>query len=73
MKYHGFLDDVVFLAFGIEDERTAGIDVRAGDLVRGLGMCSDVGGDVGDIGQNGSDVWGLEGGDVGAGLGDVLG
>ena len=42
MKYHGFLDDVVFLAFGVEDERTAGIDVRAGDLVRGLGLCSDV-------------------------------
>ena len=73
MKYHGFLDDVVFLAFGIEDERTAGIDVRAGDLVRGLGLCSDVGGGVGDVDQNGSDMWGLEGGDVGAGLGDVLG
>ena len=73
MKYHGFLDDVVFLAFGIEDERTAGIDVRAGDLIRGLGMCSDVGEAGGDIGQNGGDAWGLEGGDVGAGLGDVLG
>jgi hypothetical protein len=38
-KYHGYLDDVLFLAFGIEDERSGGIDVLAGDLMKGLGMC----------------------------------
>ncbi|KAK6857879.1 hypothetical protein PG995_005578 [Apiospora arundinis] len=42
-KYHGYLDDVLFLAFGIEDENTAGIDVVAGDLLRGLGLCSEDG------------------------------
>ncbi|KAK8029583.1 hypothetical protein PG993_010874 [Apiospora rasikravindrae] len=41
-KYHGYLDDVLFLAFGIEDENTGGIDVLASDLLRGLGLCSDV-------------------------------
>ncbi|KAK7953104.1 hypothetical protein PG988_013798 [Apiospora saccharicola] len=40
-KYHGYLDDVLFLAFGIEDENTAGIDVVAGDVLRGLGLCSE--------------------------------
>ena len=42
LKYHGYIDDVLFLAFGIEDERTAGIDVLAGELVRGMGVCSEV-------------------------------
>ena len=41
LKYHGYIDDVVFLAFGIEDERTAGIDVKAEELVERLGLCSD--------------------------------
>lgn len=41
-KYHGFLDDVLFLAFGIEDENTAGIDVLTSDLLRGLGLCPGV-------------------------------
>ncbi|KAK8062714.1 hypothetical protein PG997_014811 [Apiospora hydei] len=40
-KYHGYLDDVLFLAFGIEDENTGGIDVLASELLRGLGLCSD--------------------------------
>lgn len=40
-KYHGYLDDVLFLAFGIEDENTAGIDVVAGDVLRGLELCSE--------------------------------
>ena len=38
-KYHGYADDVLFIAFGIEDERTAGIDVVAGDLLMDLGLC----------------------------------
>ncbi|GBF60984.1 hypothetical protein TMEN_3452 [Trichophyton mentagrophytes] len=39
-KYHGYSDDVLFIAFGIEDEETGGIDVRASDLLEGLGRCS---------------------------------
>jgi hypothetical protein len=38
--YHGYLDDVLFVGFGIEDERTAAIDVVAEDLLRDLGLCS---------------------------------
>ncbi|BDD64385.1 hypothetical protein MPDQ_001652 [Monascus purpureus] len=38
-KYHGFLDDVMFLGFGIEDARTAGVDVLAGDILEGMGYC----------------------------------
>ena len=41
MKYHGYLDDVLYIAFGIEDERTGGIDVRARDLLGNLGLCSE--------------------------------
>lgn len=40
-KYHGFIDDVLFLSFGIEDKTTAGMDVLAGDILKGLGHCSD--------------------------------
>ncbi|KAI9692328.1 MAG: hypothetical protein M1822_006559 [Bathelium mastoideum] len=40
-KYHGYIDDVLFVAFGIEDARTGGIDVLAGDLLADLGLCSD--------------------------------
>ena len=40
-KYHGYADDVMFIAFGIEDERTAGIDVVAGDLLMDLGLCQN--------------------------------
>lgn len=39
--YHGYEDDVLFLAFGIEDEQSAGIDVVAGDLVQDLGFCDE--------------------------------
>jgi hypothetical protein len=39
-KYHGYSDDVLFIAFGIEDSKTAGIDVVAGDLLMDLGLCS---------------------------------
>ncbi|KAH8900789.1 hypothetical protein GQ53DRAFT_776477 [Thozetella sp. PMI_491] len=38
-KYHAYLDDVLFLAFGIEDRRTGGMDLLAGDLLQGLGAC----------------------------------
>lgn len=38
-RYHGYLDDVLFIAFGIEDEATAAIDVLAGDLMLDLGHC----------------------------------
>ncbi|KAK4225171.1 hypothetical protein QBC38DRAFT_270093 [Podospora fimiseda] len=42
MRYHGFLDDVLFLGFGVEDKRAGGIDVLAGDLVGStdiIGLC----------------------------------
>ncbi|PYH42918.1 uncharacterized protein BP01DRAFT_359139 [Aspergillus saccharolyticus JOP 1030-1] len=38
-RYHGFIDDVVFLAFGREDAHSGGIDVVARDLLDGLGYC----------------------------------
>ncbi|RDW69939.1 hypothetical protein BP5796_08336 [Coleophoma crateriformis] len=38
-KYHGFVDDVMFMSFGIEDSRTAGIDITAGDLLKDMGLC----------------------------------
>lgn len=38
-KYHGFIDDVVFLAFGIEDFQSAGIDVLVGDLLLDISIC----------------------------------
>ena len=38
-RYHGFLDDEIFIAFGIEDERAGGIDVLASDLFGDLGLC----------------------------------
>ena len=39
-KYHGHIDDPLFIAFGIEDVRTGGIDVVAGDLLADLGLCA---------------------------------
>ena len=39
-RYHGYVDDEMFLAFGIEDSRSAGIDILAGDLLQDLGYCS---------------------------------
>ena len=39
-RYHGYMDDPLFLAFGIEDSRPAVIDVTAGDLLQDLGFCS---------------------------------
>jgi hypothetical protein len=39
MKYHGHADDVLLVGFGIEDETSAVIDVRAEHLLEGLQMC----------------------------------
>lgn len=39
-KYHGYADDVLFINFGIEDNKTAAIDVLAGDLFMELGACA---------------------------------
>ncbi|KAH7123292.1 hypothetical protein B0J13DRAFT_152404 [Dactylonectria estremocensis] len=39
-KYHGYLDDELFLAFGIEDKKAGGIDVSAWDLLQNLGICA---------------------------------
>jgi hypothetical protein len=39
-KYHGYIDDVLFIAFGIEDSKAAGIDIVASDLFMDLGLCS---------------------------------
>ena len=39
-KYHGYLDDTLLIAFGIEDQKAAGIDVIAADLLQDLGFCS---------------------------------
>lgn len=41
-KYHGYIDDIVFLAFGIEDSQSAGIDVVVKDLLMDIGQCSDL-------------------------------
>jgi len=40
--YHGYLDDTLFVGFGIEDKDTGGMDVLASDLLRDLGMCGDL-------------------------------
>ncbi|KAF2153583.1 hypothetical protein K461DRAFT_286226 [Myriangium duriaei CBS 260.36] len=42
-KYHGYIDDPLFLNFGIEDTRAGAIDILAGDLVQDLGLCGDMG------------------------------
>jgi hypothetical protein len=41
-NYVGYLDDVLMLGFGIEDQRSAMIDVKASDLLKDLGLCSDL-------------------------------
>lgn len=42
LKYHGYLDDEMFLTFGIEDERSGAIDIHASDLLEGLELCGDI-------------------------------
>ncbi|KAF7170285.1 hypothetical protein CNMCM5623_002746 [Aspergillus felis] len=39
-KYHGYIDDTLFLAFGREDSAAGGIDVTARDLLAELGLCA---------------------------------
>lgn len=39
-KYHGYADDVIHMAFGIEGKMTGVIDVVAGDLLEDLRLCS---------------------------------
>ncbi|RVX69774.1 hypothetical protein B0A52_06419 [Exophiala mesophila] len=39
-KYHGYIDDQVFIGFGIEDKGTGGIDVPASALLSDYGLCS---------------------------------
>lgn len=41
-RYHGYLDDVIFLAFGIEDSQAGAIDVLASDLLAQIGICDTV-------------------------------
>lgn len=39
-RYHGYLDDALFLGFGVEDKGTGGIDVLAADVLKDLGLCA---------------------------------
>ncbi|KAK9455522.1 hypothetical protein V1511DRAFT_295270 [Dipodascopsis uninucleata] len=39
--YHGYLDDVILIGFGIEDRESAVIDVRAEELVKCLIKCNN--------------------------------
>ncbi|KAE8155103.1 hypothetical protein BDV25DRAFT_146571 [Aspergillus avenaceus] len=43
LKYQGYLDDLLFIAFGREDSDTGGIDVVAGDLLKEMGFCGGMG------------------------------
>ena len=38
-RYHGYIDDVMFLAFGVEDAKCGVIDVTAADLLQDLAFC----------------------------------
>ena len=41
VNYHGYLDDVVMLGFGVEDKHAGGMDVLAADLVSEMGLCAE--------------------------------
>ncbi|KAF2150132.1 hypothetical protein K461DRAFT_230129 [Myriangium duriaei CBS 260.36] len=41
-NYHGFLDDVLMVGFGVEDKSAGAIDVTAEDLIGKLSLCSNV-------------------------------
>jgi len=43
LKWRGYVDDVVIVGFGVEDERSAGMDFKVGDLLVDLGVCGDGG------------------------------
>lgn len=38
-RYHGYIDDPIFVGFGIEDSRSGGMDVIAEDLLQDLNFC----------------------------------
>lgn len=40
-RYHGYIDDTLYIAFGIEDRAMGGIDVLANNLLGDLGLCSE--------------------------------
>lgn len=42
-RYHGYLDDVLFLGFGIEDSKAGAIDVVAEEFFQDLGFCANAG------------------------------
>ncbi|QIW97684.1 hypothetical protein AMS68_003202 [Peltaster fructicola] len=37
--YHGYVDDVLFIGFGVEDTQAGAIDVLASDILQDLGFC----------------------------------
>jgi len=39
LTYYGYLEDELFLGFGVEDRKSAGIDIVAGDLISNLELC----------------------------------
>ncbi|KAM0260818.1 hypothetical protein ACHAQJ_002585 [Trichoderma viride] len=39
VTYHGYLDDELFIGFGIEDRESGAIDMTAEELMSGLGLC----------------------------------
>lgn len=41
LTMHGYLDDEVFVTFGLEDRKTGGIDVLVGDLLRDVAVCEE--------------------------------
>jgi hypothetical protein len=44
VHWRGYLDDIVMIGFGVEDERSAGVDLVVGDLLGELGFCGEGGG-----------------------------
>lgn len=40
-KYHGHIDDDLFLAFGIEDSKAGAIDLKVSDLLQDLAYCGN--------------------------------
>jgi len=40
LTYHGYMDDDLFINFGIEDKRAGTMDVAAGDVLAYLNLCS---------------------------------
>ena len=40
-RYHGYIDDPIFVSFGIEDTKSGTIDVLAGDLLQDLAYCEE--------------------------------